>query len=280
MRKLFVSLACLTVAACAAPGPKIATQGCGCSSYMAETPRPAWVDGGDLVTPALVASQGSTQCTGLKQIDMDAADLSARSKLSRIVTVETDIALTETRTDAGFGAGRAEARIEASEISKAVLEGSRIAARWVDPDTCRIYARAELPRSEMEKTKARLAAEDEARLVNQLFFVTTDDTHAEALNAGLAEALSAAGVRRIVTRTTPNAHRAEARLTTIEKQGNGLTARLIVSLLAPNDEIVWSQTVPARAASYTQKSDAALINRAISSGLRDMAPALRAALLK
>ena len=280
MRTLFISLASLALAACAAPGAKIVSQGCGCSDYMSEAPRPAWVDGGDTVTATLVASQGSTQCTGLKQVDVDAADLSARSKLSRIVNIETDITLTETRTDVGFGAGRSEARIEASEISRVVLEGSRIAARWVDPETCRIYARAELPRAEMEKTRARLSAEEEARLVNQVFFVTTDDTHAEALNAGVAEALSRAGVSQIVTRETQNAYRAIARLNTIDRQGNGLTARLALSLLAPNGNIVWSQTVPARAASYAQKSELALINRAIASALRDLAPALRAILLK
>lgn len=280
MRTLFISLASLALAACAAPGAKIVSQGCGCSDYMSAAPRPAWVDGGDTVTATLVASQGSTQCTGLKQVDVDAADLSARSKLSRIVNIETDIALTETRTDVGFGAGRSEARIEASEISRVVLEGSRIAARWVDPETCRIYARAELPRAEMEKTRARLSAEEEARLVNQVFFVTTDDTHAEALNAGVAEALSRAGVSQIVTSETQNAYRAIARLNTIDRQGNGLTARLALSLLAPNGKIVWSQTVPARAASYAQKSETALINRAIASALRDLAPALRAILLK
>ena len=280
MRNLVSSLACLALAACAAPGPKIVNQGCGCSGYMAETPRPAWVDGGDTVTPSLVASQGSTQCTGLKQIDLDAADLSARSKLSRIINVETDIALTETRTDVGFGVGRSQARIEASEISKVVLEGSRIAARWTDPQTCRIYARAELPRAQMEKTKARLAAEEAARLVNQTFFITSDDSYAASLNAGIAEALSAAGVSRIVTEARQDAYRAVARLTTIEMQGNGLTARLGLTLLAPNGDTVWSQTVPARAASYSQKSKNALIDRAIRAGLRNMAPKLRAALVK
>ena len=113
-----------------------------------------------------------------------------------------------------------------------------------------------------------------------MFFVTTDDTHAEALNAGVAEALSRAGVSQIVTSETQNAYRAIARLNTIDRQGNGLTARLALSLLAPNGKIVWSQTVPARAASYAQKSETALINRAIASALRDLAPALRAILLK
>ena len=104
--------------------------------------------------------------------------------------------------------------------------------------------------------------------------------HAEALNAGVSEALSRAGVSQIVTRETQNAYRAIARLNTIDRQGNGLTARLTLSLLAPNGNIVWSQTVPARAASYAQKSETALINRAIASALRDLAPALRAILLK
>lgn len=280
MRNLLLSLACLSLAACAAPGPKIVSQGCGCSGYMAETPRPAWVDGGDTVTPTMVASQGSTQCTGLKQIDLDAADLSARSKLSRILNVKTDIALTETRTDVGFGAGGSSARIETGELSRVVLEGSRIGARWVDPESCRIYARADLPRAQMEKTKARLEAEEKARLVNQTFFITSEGSYAASLNAGIAEALSAAGVKRIVTSTTPNAYRAVAGLDTIERAGNGLTARLSLSFIAPNGDTVWSRTVPARAASYDRKSDQALINRAIGAALRDMAPKLRAALTK
>ena len=86
-----------------------------------------------------------------------------------------------------------------------------------------------------------------------MFFVTTDDTHAEALNAGVAEALSRAGVSQIVTRETQNAYRAIARLNTIDRQGNGLTARLALSLLAPNGNIVWSQTVP-RALLATHKN--------------------------
>ena len=272
----FVALA----VACAAPEPKILGQGCGCGTYMTTTPRPAWVDAGDRVTASMVSSQGSAQCTGLKQMDLDAADLSARSKLSRIINVTTDIALTETRTDTGFGAGRARARIEAVEISRVVLEGSRIGAHWVDPESCRIYERADLPRSEMEKTKARLESEEKARLVNQAFVISAQGPHADALRVRFAEALSAASVKRVVTSSTPDSYRAVIRLDTIERVGNGLTARLGLAFIAPNGDTVWSRTVPARAASYDRKSDQALIDRAIGEALHDIAPTLRTVLEK
>ena len=266
------------VAACAGSAPT-SMPDCGCTDYMPPTPRPSWVDRADNVTAAFVETQGAVQCTGLQEVDYEGADLSARGKLSRIINIKTDFALSETRTDEGYGAGRARARIDSSQISRVVLEGSRITARWVDPDTCRVHTQVRLSRSDMEQTKARLATEEAARLVNQRFIVQAEGPHAAVLIGGAKQALSEAGVSRIVDRAEA-AHRVNVRLDNVTEEGYGLIGQLSLAVISPAGETVWSRTVPAKAASYSRKSKEFLVSRAVQSALRNLRPALKDRLMK
>lgn len=264
-----ISLASLSLllAACATPSPP-APRACACQTYVAAAPRPAWVDSGDTQDASLIASHGSAQCSGVRQIDFDAADLAARAKLARIIETRTQVTLSETRTDAGYGAGRAEARIDASAVSKVVLEGSTIAARWVDPATCLLHARATLSRATFEATKARLASEEAARLVNQPFIVASSGPHEKAIRTAVEQALSQAGMMKIISTKDRKTHRAIAALQINDRDKTSLIGQLTLALQTPEGETIWSRTVAARAASYSAKSEAALVARALSSAMR------------
>lgn len=272
-RPVLIALAGLALSACAGNGPQNMRNGCACDGYLTAKPRPAWVDAGDQLDAAQLASSATAMCSGVRQIDFDAADLSARGRLSRVISTKTDFSLSETRTDEGFGAGRREARIDASQISRVVLEGSRIDARWVDPQSCLVHARATLSRTTLAATKARLAAEEAAKPVNQMFFVEAQGRHGAALAAALGQALSEAGVSRLVD-TPDGAYLARARLDNMAVEENGLSGNLSIALITPGGETIWQRSIAARAASYSKKPEAVLVTRAVTSALRDLAPAL------
>lgn len=265
----------LVVSCASSPPPNGQPRACACSAYVSAAPRPAWVDTGDTQDAAIIASQGTTQCTGVRQIDFDAADLSARGKLARIIETRTEVSLSETRTDAGYGAGSSRARIDASAVSKVVLEGSTIAERWVDPDTCLLHARATLSRATLAATKAKLAAEEAARLRNQRLFVTAQGTYDDAIEAAVKQALSQAGMTKISAAPDGTAYRAVADLQIVEVDKTALSGQLTLAFQSPDGDTLWSRTVAARAASYSTKTEAALVARALSSALRQLAPALQ-----
>lgn len=267
--------AALILAGCASSAPQQAPRACACSSYVSAAPRPAWVDAGDIQNAALVASQGSAQCTGVRQIDFDAADLSARSKLARIIETRTEVTLSETRSDAGYGAGSSQARIDASAVSKVVLEGSTIAARWVDPDSCLLHAQASITRTTLEATKARLAAEEAARLINQPFMIIASGAYAAAIEAQVKQALSKAGMTKIVSTADSRSHRAVTDLQIIARDKKSLNGQLTLALQSPAGDTLWSRTVAARGVSYSEKSEAELVARALSSAMRQMAAPLK-----
>ena len=146
----------LLLAACAGGKTLTAEQACGCSDYFGATERPAWVDEGDQITALNYRSAGIANCTGVQTFDVEKSDLSARAKLSRMLAVQSDVRISETRKDYGIGPGYAQAEIEATQISQTLLQDSKITARWVDPKNCIIYAAAEISTANIEKTKDRI----------------------------------------------------------------------------------------------------------------------------
>lgn len=274
MRPIIIaSVLSVALAACGGSASHMAQKNisCGCSDYMDAAPRPAWVDGGDIVTASYRQSHGTANCTGLKNIDFDAADLAARAKLSRMISAKTDIRISETRRDYGYGAGSAEARIDSSQISQVVLEGSRIEARWIDPESCLVYAAVRLPNASYEATKKRLAAQEKARLVNQRFYLNVQGAPEDqaSLRAALAQSLSEAGVSRMVEKAEVADIEARIAIANLNVSDTSLNGQVSVSLYRDETNL-WSRSFTAKAASFSAKPKNALLTRALENAMRGL----------
>ena len=282
-RPLFLSLAAATLllAGCAGgPPPQAAAPPCSCSKYQAAKPRPAWVDRSDHVTPLVFQSTGLAACTGVQTLDTEKADLSARSKLSRVLSSRFDVRISETRTDTGSGAGYAQAAITATQISQTVVEGSRIFDRWVDPASCTVYAGVELSAAKLAEAKAEIERAEKARLVNQAFFVTAKGPHAARLQAAAAQLMSEAGVTRLPDSKAGASHVLEAAFAPLENTPTLVRGRVTLRLTTADGSLVWTQTLPAKGLSYRETTPELLAERAITAGMERMAAPLRRRLMQ
>jgi hypothetical protein len=252
---------------------------CVCDNYFTKQPRPSWVDTGDIVTQQFYQSAGSSQCTGLQNIDIDKADLSARTKLGRILNTQVSSNISETRSSYGNGIGFSKSSIKSSLLSEGVLENSQITERWVDPVSCTIFARVQITTSELDATKAQIAKADAARLINQSFYIDTTDNDPDYLDLVESAAgvlVSELGVAKVVNKPDPSAHQIKFTfLATQFKDEKFLRGELLTKILNPSKSIIWQQTTPAKGVSYSNASNRELARKAIDSGMRSLRPSLK-----
>lgn len=266
-----------TVSACGGGQTLSPEQACACSGYYGGTARPAWVDAGDQITAQSYRTAGIANCTGVQTYDAEKSDLSARAKLSRMLSVRSDVRISETRKDYGGGPGFAQASIEATQISETLLQDSKIYGRWVDPQNCIVYAAVEVSTANIEKQKAELARRQAARLVNKSFTVTARAAPTIFLESEGRALLSDLGVTRI---SDTGEYELAIDFLQTERSADALRGRLTVSIEKADGTVVWSRTEKSKGVSFQKLSDTELKSRAIADGLQRMKPALRAALMK
>ncbi len=291
-RVIFSVVALAVTASCAAlPLPGALSSGakpvparCVCDTYFEPSPRPAWVNAGDTVTSQTYQTSGTSQCTGLQNIDVNKADLSARSKLARILNTQVSSRITDTRTSYGGGVGASKASIQSSLVSQGVLENSRITDRWVDSTSCRIYARVQIATRQIEASKQKIAKAEAARLGNQTYYVNTQDTdpaYRALLDSAAGQVLSEVGIRKIVPSPAPSAHQIKFTFQVTQlDMGTAMRGELRTQIIAPNQTPIWQQVTPAKGVSFSQASQAALAAKAIRSAMRSLTPILRERLEK
>ncbi|MBT5156604.1 MAG: hypothetical protein HOK33_05000 [Rhodobiaceae bacterium] len=261
---------------------------CVCARYFAQSPRPAWVEAGDVVTSQTYQTSGSSQCTGLQSLDVDKADLSARSRLGRIVNTQVSSDISETRTafgnGVGNGVGSAKASIQSSLLSKSLLENSQITHRWVDTAACRIYARVQIGAAQMKASQDKITKAKAARLIHQTFYVNTQDiapAYRDLVAASAGQLLSKIGVTKITP--TPQASSYQIKFTFAVTQldaASALRGELRTQIAPPNGAIMWQQVTPAKGVSFRPSSNRALASKAITAAMRNLEPVLQARLLK
>ncbi|MDB2649402.1 hypothetical protein N9Y19_00585 [Porticoccaceae bacterium] len=253
--------------------------GCVCNDYFARQQRPAWVDAGDIVTKQFYQSAGSSQCTGLQNIDIDKADLSARTKLGRILNTEVSSKISETRSSYGNGVGSSMSSIKSSLLSEGVLENSQITERWVDPNSCTVFARVKITTSELEATKAKIAKADAARLINQSFYINTTDNDPDfrdLVGSAAGVIVSQLGVTKVLNKPDPSAHQIKFTfLVTQLNDGKFIRGELLTKILDPSKSIIWQQATPAKGVSFSYASNRDLTRKAIDSGMRSLRPILQ-----
>jgi len=252
---------------------------CVCDNYFTSQPRPSWVDAGDVVTQQFYQSAGSSQCTGLQNIDIDKADLSARTKLGRILNTQVSSNISETRSTYGNGTGSSKSSIKSSLLSEGVLENSQITERWVDPNSCTIFARVQITTIELDATKAKIVRADAARLINQSFYIDTTDNdpdYRDLVESAAGVIVSKLGVTKLVNKPDPSAY--QIKFTFLATQLNDekfLRGELLTKILDPSKSIIWQQTTPAKGVSYSNSSNRELTRKAIDSGMRRLQPTLK-----
>jgi len=252
---------------------------CVCDNYFTSQPRPSWVDAGDVVTQQFYQSAGSSQCTGLQNIDIDKADLSARTKLGRILNTQVSSNISETRSTYGNGTGSSKSSIKSSLLSEGVLENSQITERWVDPNSCTIFARVQITTIELDATKAKIVRADAARLINQSFYIDTTDNdpdYRDLVESAAGVIVSKLGVTKLVNKPDPSAY--QIKFTFLATQLNAekfLRGELLTKILDPSKSIIWQQTTPAKGVSYSNSSNRELTRKAIDSGMRRLQPTLK-----
>ena len=257
---------------------------CVCNSYFEKTPRPAWVDAGDVVTHESYQTTGSSQCSGLQNMDTNRADLSARSKLGRILNTQVSSNISETRTSYGGGVGSSKASIQSSLLSQGILEDSRITQRWVDPASCRVYARVQIASRQIEASKAKIAKAEAERLGNQTYYIDTQDNDSayRGLVASAAgQLLSNVGITKIVPKPSASAHQIKFtfRVTQYDA-GQTIRGELRTQIFAPNQAPVWQHVTPAKGVSFGGASQPALVAKAMVSATRSLTPILQDRLAK
>jgi hypothetical protein len=252
---------------------------CVCDNYFTSQPRPSWVDAGDVVTQQFYQSAGSSQCTGLQNIDIDKADLSARTKLGRILNTEVSSKISETRSSYGNGVGSSKSSIKSSLLSEGVLENSQITERWVDPNSCTVFARVKITTSELEATKAKIAKADAARLINQSFYINTTDNDPDfrdLVGSAAGVIVSQLGVTKVLNKPDPSAHQIKFTfLVTQLNDGKFIRGELLTKILDPSKSIIWQQATPAKGVSFSYASNRDLTRKAIDSGMRSLRPILQ-----
>jgi len=257
---------------------------CVCNSYFEPTHRPAWVDAGDVVTRETYQTTGSSQCSGLQNMDIDKADLSARSKLGRILNTQVSSNISDTRTSYGGGVGSSKASIQSSLLSEGILEDSRITQRWVDPAACRVYARVQIASRQIEASKAKIAKVEAERLGNQTYYIDTQDNkpaHKALVASAAGQLLSIVGITKIVAKPSASAHRIKFsfRVTQYDA-GQAIRGELRTQIFAPNQSPIWQHVTPAKGVSFGGASQPALVAKAMVSATRSLAPILQNRLAK
>jgi predicted small secreted protein len=252
---------------------------CVCDNYFKSQNRPSWVDAGDVVTQQIYQSAGSSQCTGMQNIDIDNADLSARTKLGRILNAQVSSNISETRNTYGNGVGSSKSFIKSSLISKAVLENSRIAERWVDPISCTVYSQVQITTSELKIAKDRIAKADAAKLINQSFYIDTTDNdpdYRDLVDSAAGVILSQIGAGKVFDSQNPSAYQIKFTfLATQIKDGKSVRGELLTKIFDPSKSIIWQHTTPAKGVSYNYASNRDLSKKAIDSAMRSLRPILQ-----
>ncbi len=252
---------------------------CVCETYFEQIPRPAWVDAGDVVTRQTYQTSGSSQCSGLQSIDVNKADLSARTKLGRILNTQVSSNISETRTSYGGGVGSTKASIQSSLLSEGILENSRITNRWVDPGSCRVYARVQIAASQIEASKEKIAKAEAARLLNQTFYLHTQDNepaYRDLVASAAGQLLSSVGVTKIIPTAEASAYQIKFTFAVTQLNAEkSMRGELRTQILAPDASIVWQQATPAKGLSFSAASNRALADKAIASAMRSLSPVLR-----
>lgn len=280
-RGAFIALALSAfISACATSGGNVsgrAAGACSCNTYFDGGARPDWVLAGDRITAQSYSTAGSANCTGVQTYDVEKAAISARSKLSRMLAVNSNVRISETRKDYGGGPGYTQASIAATQISQTLMKDSKVSGFWVDPENCLVYARADISTARIREQRAEMARQDAARLLNKSFKVTADGPYASILIGQGKSALSAAGVRRMSDAAN---HKLALSFTPTQNGENELRGILEARIEDNAGAVLWSHTLNAKGVSFQPRSAADMTARAITDAMRRLRGPLSIRLMK
>lgn len=278
---LYLKLLILTVVGCSSllskPTPTT-NLNCVCVDYFSGSPRPEWVDAGDIVNVNIYQATGNSQCTGLKNIDLEKSGLSARTNLSRIINtqVKSSIEINEI-TDSGMTSSRTS--INSFMHSEGYLENSQITHKWVDPVSCTVYSRAQISTADVESNKTRIANKEASRLKNKLFYLDfsdNSDEHIDLISASAGSLISELGVKRLASDTKTTAyHLSFTFIPTNIVEGRSIRGSLLAKIIDPDKSTIWQKTIPAKGVSYSYATNRVLKEKAISSAMRSMKPHIK-----
>lgn len=268
LRWLVLSSLCVALIGCAGGAArKQAKATCGCASYTAGQPRPAWVDS-ESAAGAVYQSQGIAECTGIKSMDYSTAEKRARDSLGRMINVQVKSEVVSVVRDTGTRGGASQfGQISSEQISQVLLKNSEIFARWVDPASCTVYAGVRIAKADIARAMQEAEATEKAKLVNQKWKVTASGDHTDVIAAQISQALSSLGV-------TLDASGAAGTLVMSGSvadsatQNDGRVVRVSLKLEARNGgSVVWNRLVQGKGVSFGIEAQPVMLKKAVQDAL-------------
>ena len=249
---------------------------CSCADYNPKRPRPAWVDA-DGVDNGQYRSQGLSECTGIKSMDYEEAETQARASLGRMLSSQVKSEITIIRRDFGAEAGGStDAQVQSDHISKALLEGSSIYDRWVDPGSCTIYAAVRVSVASVKQTLAKQAEEERKRFRNQMFSVAGQGDSSDLIKVKLTQSLVDAGVSRVSQDgNAPYVFSGEIVDSSVINNGKLVRVTLRLSISDNNSQMIWSHQVEGKGVSFGATPTDVLHKKAMESALANVADVLK-----
>lgn len=245
---------------------------CVCLNYLPSQPRPIWVQG-DQVTDKHYIASGLTRCTGLQDIDFQDAEISARASLARLISAQV-VSSVNYQESMHNSVSRSSMNTDTQINSSALLNEAVIFERWVDANTCTLYAGILLSKTNFQKSIKNKETQEKALLANQTISFAGHNQADDRVMNELASRLSKGEIRGITTKDQARL-KVSVNVSDVQHTGKSCHLNLHLSLVDQSSgKTIWSTHASGKGASHTGKSYNILFDRAISDAFDATTPAL------
>ncbi len=263
----------ITLFACLFALNQPVTAQCSCSDYFTDTADTSEY-AVDIINNELYQTTGSAYCTGLKKYDLDEADKSARENLSQLIYVKVQTKDKVRTVASDFDTSISEYTQQSQLESNLTINGSYIVKRWVDAESCAIFASIRLSN---ENAQAALETFEDS-FENSSVYV--ESSAYDSLDQTIIESLKLRGVNTVSVKPDNQRYVVTSAVFNVSKRtSNELTLNIRVDITdSTTGGLVKSLTVTGRSMSFKARSDDYLQTKAVKDGLIALRTQLNAAL--